>query len=1164
MHEVRTEIRRLGVRAKALLMVQRAASLFVILLASVVILIALDFAARLPSSARMFLLVVGAGSFLYASARRMAPVIRLNPTVTQIALRLEETLPMLRGRLASGVEFASSGTDRLNPLARRAVEDLQSRLAGTSLWRHLRVGPAMREAGILALVSVLVSIIALSAPGATMTGLKRLFAPLSGAQWPARTAVTSLMNEVLPSGLVHPRGQRLALRARNLTPGAPRGRVDALVRFERGGEWGAWERVLLTHQHDDVHERLVETAAEALEISFVTSDAGTETERILLPQSPAVEKCVLSVSPPRCAAGVIGTLVADLGNGQDERARVDQPALAGSDASMTITLNRPVPVPAEGPERDAWLSKLLGREGAVSPVLSIVGEEDERAAAFTLQWTLLEPEQIDLTLTDEYGLNNLAPIRFIIPVVADAPPSVSVTEPDRNMAVLPTAVVPLAVEAVDDVVLKQVGLMIEIQRKGSEAWESVPNPSGVEGERAADSARARLDTVLDLGAIRVAAGDVVRLTGWARDACAAEDAPAGASGPRLLRIIDDVEFQTLVRQQLSIVRQNAIRIEAQQGEVQELVQAQGVVPGADRLQSQVTERIEAQRQAVSAAQDLLERNRHDDPELAQLLRQSADLLSFAGRRAQAAQQALEQGTGAEPIVRDQQEVRDELSDLIALLDRDEDTWLTQRQLEQVIDDQRRLNERTAAVAQRTIGRPMEELETGEREELGDIAEMEREIGTRTRELIDEMRRRSQALESVDPQAARGMEAGADAGERRQVERDMNAAAERTERNQMQGAMAAQESATQTLDEMLRGVTETRKAKAETLLRALESLLESIKRLIAIQESEILALEQAVRSGSFDGRDLALIRLNQNTRAVAVEARHASQDTRRIGRVLDAAAGAQGTAIAALRRDPIAADESQTAQNFALEQLREALRLAEELDQQTRNEEAVRERERIVSAFRGMAERQVLIREETMTLPEGELSRRQLADARRLGSAEEEIRKELLDLSGSVQDLADSEVFTYMLALVTGWCDEVSQSLWEGGAGAVVTDRQMMIAQNLVRTAESIEEGEDDSAFAREQGGEEQDAGGGSGGGSGSGGGGILPPVAELRRMQAFQRELLEQTRRIDAQTGVAAATRQRRVGELAQMQKEALRLVRKLAEKMQPRAEEKPAEDPAP
>ena len=1160
-----------------MLLTQRVSVIIAWVIGLTVCLVALDFVLRLPATPRLTLLVGGLALLGYGLWTYVRPAVLFRPQLTELALRAERTFPAVAGRLASSVEFAASGLDKVNPLAARSVTETERRLAGESLSRVLDSDRTWRASGAMLGVLAVATVLVIIDPAAAQTGLARLFAPFGSTQWPARTGVASLMNEVVPDTRVHPRGQALALRAL-VTKGEP-DHVAARYRLRIDGRFGPWHRIVLTHQGDGVHERLVDTTADDIELYFETSDASTKRERITLAAPPAVYRAALRITPPSYAAAWFSTLEADLGPGLDERAITETAALVGSDVTLELQLNKPLPFP----EDDEALRRTLGWNQDDLP-RCVVSENSDR---WTLRWRLAGTRRLNLHLVDEYGLGNTEPIAYRIDAVEDRLPTVTIMEPESDEPVLPTAVVPLKVEARDDVAVSVMGIEASVQRNEAEPpspdetpeWNVTESVNGASGTLATD---------LDLAPLDPREGDVVLVRGSAADVYDIDGVQHRVvrSPARRLRIISELELARRFRRELGVVRQNAIRIETRQAELEDDVITDGVQPGVERAEAQIAERIATQRQALDKVTERMQMNRLDDQQLESLLQQAGDLLDFAGRAANRAVEAIEarqaemrnsrnsgrgglatpqqrdedQGTTEDPtglampplpreadsgIVDAQREVREELTDLITLLDRDEDTWVAMRRLEDLMRGQAELEAKSGAVGRRTLGRSWDELTAGEQDELQRLAERQEELAAEARQLIEDLRRRAEELEDVDPQGADAMRSAADTGEQRELSRDMTNAAERVGQNQLRTAQASQQSARQTLQQMLSDMRENSRANAQELLRKLASLIESIDRLITVQEHEVTALERAIATGDFSGRDRSMIRLTQNTQSVAAEARAAGQESRRIARLLDRAADAQSAAVLGLRAAPPDEGEVQVAEKRSLALLQEALQLAEELEESVEQRELMRQRGEIVEAYREFAEREVALRTKTLELlPKVPLDRRGLMDARRLGTAQDEIRVGLHDLRVSTPEILDAAVFSHVHARIDDWATQVTETLRAGELGEAAVRRQQRIADSIGRLIEALEDLiSPPDKFAGSQG----------GGQSGSKGqpAPLIPPIAELMLLRGMQEQVYEETQDVDARTGIAAGERRARLVELGDDQRSLLRLGRDMAESMQ-------------
>lgn len=1160
MQEVIGQINRLRQRTLTALVAQRGAVIASFVLGALIVLIGLDYLLRLPSLLRLALEAGGAAALIVAVARYLAPAISFRPSLTQVALRVEETLPALRGRLASSIEFAAAGVDRTNPLAARSVHDTVTRLSGARIGAALRTDRAWRSVLILCLIAASAAGLGFTNPAAVRTGLARVLWPYGAARWPARTGVQSLMDQVVAPGGVHPRGAALALRAQ-VTRGPQAQRVFAHYRLHADGRPGAWSQIVLTHQGAGVHERLIDTGADAVEVYFTTADDASQREHFRLEPPPAVARATLSVLPPDYAGSRLAPRQHDMGPGIDHRSAVDDPILVGSRATMEIVLNKPLPVPLEDGVRDTWLRDTLAWPGQSLPRFSA---DPARPEAWTLEWRIQDSTTMTLELVDEHGLRNTEPISYRIDAVADRLPVVTLIEPATDLPVLPGALVALSAEGQDDVAIAQIGLRARVERSraapagAEESWEVLKD---------ADAAAAGAAQELDLAPFHLAEGDAVLLYGLARDIHEQDGAGRElvASPPRRLRVINEVDFISQLRRQLGAVRQNAIRIEAMQGELQEDVIDDGPEPGTERAQAQIAERLADQRQAVDDIGGLLKSNRLQEPQLLDLLQQSSDLLDFAGRAANQASQAIEsrqRGRPApprapespdeaglrrsapedQPIVEAQQEVREELADLIELLDRDEDTWVVTRQMEALREEQARLQGRTGELDQRTMGRERSELPAEDTSELDQIASAQQALAEEARKLVEELRERSEAMERIDPEAAGGMRSAAETAEERELDRDMERAGQRAEANQLQNARDAQQQALDTLQRMMDEVEQSKRARAEQLLRRLASLIESVQRLISLQENELAALDAARDAADYAGRDRAMIRLNQNTQVVAAEARGAGQQARRIARSLDRAADAQGSAVTALRAEPLEHGRVEEAEARSLELLHEALKLAQELEGQTQEEQVRKRREELIESYRRFAEQQVEIRGDTLKLAEHPvLERRELVEARRLATAQDELAAGLDELRRANDELSSQEIFALVHRSMDQWSRTAAEGLRQGQVGVDVTDRQDQVAAAIGRLIQALQEStQPPPEFAGDSQGQQ----------GGSGQQPLIPPASQLRLLHGVQEEIYVRTGEIDRRRDLGEAQRRQRLRDLGEQQRELMRIAEAMVERL--------------
>lgn len=1137
MREVLQQLGSVRRRTRVMLIVQEVAAIVAGVIAAALLLIAVDWALRLPSSLRLLLLVAGAAALTYSIVRWLVPALSFRPSLTQIALRAERVMPRLSGRLASSVEFMLADADQGNALASRSIRETESRLTGESVFSVINARRARWCIAAMLLAIGGATAFAAASPGMAQIGASRLFMPFGSAKWPARTGVESLMAAVAPGG-AHARGQLLPIRAR-VTKGDPQQTVTAFYRFQREGRMQPWQRDLLTPQSSQgLQERLIETNAEAVEIYFQTDDDATETERIELVPPPAVRRASLIVDPPDYAVGHVPTAQFELGTGTDDRFATESRSLVGSQATLTLELTKPLPVEDSPSDRATWITNTFGWQGAALPEFQVDADD-----TWSLRWTIAGTRDIEMNLVDDVGLTNSEPIRFRVHAVDDLAPAVSIVDPASDQAVLATAVVPITAEAHDDVAVAEARLEAYVQASDASqpadeaAWFAVGESTGPDAVAAGE---------IQLEKLGLHEGDFVHVFAVATDVyeLAGQTHQPVRSTVRKLRIISDRELGTILRRELGALRQNAIRVEAQQGELQETAEQGELGPPLGSMQARIGERLAQQHETIEQVEKSMRTNRMDDPELRDVVGAVKETLNRAGQSSNRAVEKIREAQDKlgdeqlqDEVVEAQQEVREELADLIRQLDSNEDAWVATRMLQDLRDAQDELAAATEKAAQQTLGRERDELTPAELSELERIAQRQRELADSIPQLVEQLRNRAKELEENDQQTASGLRAAADAAERMELERDMEQAAQQLADNQMNTAQNSQQSANQTIQQMMEDMQAMRRAEALELQRQLASLIQSIDRLINVQTREIEMLKAAVESGDFSGRDQAMVRLSQNTRVVASEAREAGQEARRAARTLDRAAETQGEAVVALRKQPLDSEAADFSERASLTLLEEAKKLASETLEDLQDKQVREAREQLLEEYKKFAEDQATLRDHTARLQTLDpLDRQRLVEARQVSAAQEDLRKAIFDMREKSRDLLEAIVFTHAHKLIDRWATEAVDELKQGNVDEVVTDRQQQIVSSLEQLVKALEQlMKPPSEF--EDG--NQNQGAGAGGASGQDGQSqLIPPIAELRLLRGLQEHVYSQTRHLEERGDMDAARRRTQLRELGEQQRD--------------------------
>ncbi len=660
-------------RARLLLIAQRAGLVLAAFLAAVLALGLIDFALRLPQGLRILHWLAGLTLIIFVFLKWILPAIRFRPTLTEIALRIERQRPDLASVLASGVEFSRAETEPQRQraveryLAEQVVADAANRWRLADHARFLRPAGALRAVGLFVLALAVVSSLFILDDRRAGLGLERTLTPWSSAAWPSRTAIADVTNID-----VHPLGAAIPLRAAlTRTHRAPdRTDVEARYRLVRDGRPGPVRRALLTWQKRDVSltepldgardgalfERLVEADADAVEYRFASLDFETPWRRIQLTPPPDVQGAEARIQPPAYAGALAAAEGADaaftpssreMGPGRDERAIAPR-SLAGSQIALTLRFNKPVEIRPDDP---AWLAGALGPDLAAATVDIEAGESRER---MIIRWTLEESARIPISLVDDYGIMSVEESVFRFEAVQDRPPSVTVTDPDADISVLPTAVVPVEGEARDDVGLSELWIERRIARPAAAPGREPSGPGGaIEPEdqpteitRAGVAGRlvASVDHELDLSVLGLRPGDQIWLTAAATDILAAEamEREAERSPVRKLFIISEADFIEEVRDELARVRQQAIRLDETQAELRRRLRRGVMSEELRRGQAQVTERVARQNENVDNLRQRLRRNGLTDERLDGLLSDADAMLEQAGEASRDASERLDE------------------------------------------------------------------------------------------------------------------------------------------------------------------------------------------------------------------------------------------------------------------------------------------------------------------------------------------------------------------------------------------------------------------------------------------------------------------------------------------------------------------------------------------
>lgn len=1191
MNRVEQSLRRLRTTARVQLVVQRLALLGAWTAAIVVALAVLDYLLRLPEAVRLTMWAIGVAVLAVAAWRRLLPALRFTPSLTSLALRVEQTpegkAAGLPGVLASALELGerADAGEASAVLARRAREEAASRFSRLQgSLRVLEPGVLRRAAALLALAGLPIVLAGLLAPAYARIGSARVLTPWAAVAWPKRTEVVDV-----GAAAAHPIGVALPLKAALVRSAREAAATDVRVRYRLivDGTGGEPRTALLTHQgrrvqHDpglgaqmregELFERLIDAASLLppgvdpavaqieLEYAFETADDATPAWRVLLVQPPSVESAQVLVEPPGYAvAALAGSAfvsgVREAGAGLDASSAIG-PVLAHSRVTLTLRLNKRIPALDADP---------LAFTRAAAPVLN--DAPGLSASAAGLVWTVTfnadQTRRVALDLRDQHGIASREEHAFRVDVVEDQPPTAAVVEPPSDESVLATAVISIVGEGRDDLALSWASLEGQKARKPADSAGAAAQPLGeplalarVEGNSGVLPAAARLE----LQSLELQPGDELWLTARAADGFEYEGRrhEVAASSVRRLRIIGEAELFEEIRAELGGVRDGAKRADAEQARLETSIsRAAGDAQAAEELaraQTAVGERAAGLQELAQRLSDRIARNNPDDKSMAELLEDVRDALEQAAGAADEASAQSRALAGADDASRDareqaaraaQQAVREPLAEVVEMLDQGQDGWLVRRAVEQLLNDQRQIAAQSQAAAAQTRGRALSELSREERAELERLAQRQDDLAQRTNQTLDQLEERARQLEQVDQGQSAAMRAAAQQGRNAQVSQQQRQAGEQLRQNQSGAAQRSQQQAQRALEQMAQELDRAQQRRDEALRRTLGELAERLDALIARQEQELARLGAVLEGREAPaGLDVGVIDLNRATLAVLALAESA-RETQPLGEPISAAASSQGAAVAALRLatpDLAQADESQRS---SLAALRRAKTMLEEMEAEAEERDQARQRAQLRQAYREALESQVAIQSETAPLEGRELSRRDRATARALGDRQEELRMTLENLRSSTQELQDAALFTYAHARLDEAMARAGEPLREGRVTAAVGRGQRISISTLRALVEALSNPPEQDELREDAG-----SGGGGDGGGGNGRPPLLPPIAELRLLRMMQSEAAERTRALD-EAGPAADPAE--LEDVATLQDELATRARELLDKLQER-----------
>ena len=468
-------------RRSRLLHLRAALIWLAVALASLAILALLDRLRLLPESLRPWLSLTAYGAAFVFAWRLAWSRLRAAQADTHAARLIEETAPALHERLLAAVELSQTGATA-SPLPdspefrARLQDEVASEVQGLRWSRLLPLAslkPAfLRCLGLLVLLALLASVPRLHFPGF----LARAALPFAALERPASVRIAIIAPS--PADALAPFVSEVEIAA-DIT--GDLGSEPVRLEF---GEVGAPTRQLeMVHQQGTRFEQSLPVGQSDLRYRVQASDGLTAWHRISARARPSVESFVKIIHPPAYTGQQPVTLT---------EAHGDLEALEGSRVQLAL----------KTPEAVQEARLLTNPTDPVPPAAVAMRRVSDREFAGEL---LIEPGlhswQALLTAA-ETGFTNEESHPWRITPVADAPPTVALTEPADLLQLQPDESLRVLGLASDDVGLKSAALRHSVNA-GDPVETTLPLPAG--------SREAPLNHLLALAPLHVKGGDSLLL-----------------------------------------------------------------------------------------------------------------------------------------------------------------------------------------------------------------------------------------------------------------------------------------------------------------------------------------------------------------------------------------------------------------------------------------------------------------------------------------------------------------------------------------------------------------------------------------------------------------------------------------------------------------------------
>jgi hypothetical protein len=1193
-HPLVSRITRLRGRVRAVLSLFGLGVLVASAVGSMFLLMLADYLLHFSNTTRLLLLLVWVAAMGYLAWRFLIAPLSTRLTDKFLASRVESAHSNLHDDLIAAVHFIHAGTTQTNALAARHVDVAAQKTQSIRFEDAVDFRQPARALAIAIVITLIVAAVAgLNRPLAAIA-FSRWFSA-NPQPWPRVTHASfdweSLggVNGNPPAAL--PIGEKITVRARVEKGGYPNQRMWLYSRLDGGRT----HQDLMTFQKEVssastfIYEQPLEPDGQrSLSLKlYVGDDSEQDPVTIRLAPRPVITELTAAITPPPYVKNI---------------AHPDQPApvvmtdlltqagraVEGSKIALRVRSTKPFAATNNAPD------------------VRLVDQAKDIDLPITLTRRLLEPTlaeisfpagktlQARLVMRDTDGFESRVGGSLAIEVVPDNLPSVVITDPRRLVERTPNGFVELTDQATDD-------LGLDGHHLRADKFDAKPEDAAAFQvdlpwlERTTDPASGnttgKAAYTWELSPLTLQPGMRFNFYTQVQDNFDVEGKrhPWVKSAPLILQIRTEAEIMEINRKSLNEIKDRLKALKGQQEQtraqteaIEKAIAASGITTAQQKAQLSDLARQQSQEASTAAsiqqrtdgvANDLRQ-NRLEATDLGKLATDvAAGMKDVSGNNmpkaasdlnkahetagnsdandAAAKEQAKQTAESAGSADKQQGEAIAKMDDMINALGAAGDFEAARVALQKIFDDQQRVAKETRELSAQTISKLPSELSPELKARSERLAAEQKDLSTRTSNLMEQMNKSAQQLQNSDKATSDALQKAVDVGQEAQVTPSQSSASGSISNNQMSDASGKQSAATRGLQQMLDELDKRSRLQLEQLSRQLAELIEDVRKLLVaeqgINKDTVIAGDKAVnalyaklgdRQGQTQMNAIVIQKKAENT----PKAQPAAIDIRDAAEQMGTAAGA----LYGNKQPPSIPPEEK-----AIALLEEAIKKLQALKQQVDAQLKDKALAEYIKQYEAIRADQTSIKTTSDTV---EKTRLAAVDKQidRVGSMElagqvtkqEGLISQIAALSSDEQ-LKPFDVVIWMNGIVTESMTASRDDMKKAATGKRLALAQQTAIDRLTDIIDALkDEQKRNSDF-------KNPAGGGGGGGKPP----LVPPLAQLKLLKAMQLVVNTQTTDVDQQIQSAPAAEktdlEHQAATLSKRQGEIRKIANKLAEQLQ-------------